>query len=228
MEEGLDLSHHNGDLQVGVAVQAGQTFFVIKSTEGTSYVDPKFLIFVQQVVAGSEADWGGYHFFRPSFNPEMQADNFYNTITSIGHKPTLEWHVDVEYTDGLQPYAVDQRLRRFLKRLMSYGIKPEDIGIYTRKTFFDPYVSTNSWYAQFKLWVAHYGVTNPWVPSAWVKAGKTWDYHQYTSTHPGAAYGVTSTYVDGNRARALPPKGPTIEELVAKLVEEARAHGWSI
>lgn len=228
-EEGYDISHWQGVIQVSPMVQAQppRRFIFIKFTEGTGWKDPRRFENVKKIVEGTTFFWGPYHFFRPAYNSVLQAENFLTQVALSPYVPTLEYAVDVEVTDGLQMETVDRRLRAMLKELLK-TLQPQQIAIYSRKYFFD-YISKDPWYSQFKLWNAHYRDTGPYlVCSAWTRVGKTWDYLQYTSKLPGGAHGVESTYIDGDRARSLPQAGPTLEELVDALVREARAKGWNI
>lgn len=63
---------------------------------------------------------------------------------------------------------------------------------YTYPWFFIAYVTPNPAFAQYPLWIAHYGLAlkAPTVPAPW----STWTFWQYSSK--GQVAGVPSTYID--------------------------------
>ncbi len=99
---GLDVSHHQGDIDWGQVAAAGEHEFVwIKASEGGDWVDPKFADNWRAAQAAGLVV-GAYHYFTLCTPGAEQAENFLNTITPLldegaGHK-TLAPAVDLEFT----------------------------------------------------------------------------------------------------------------------------------
>src|SRR5260370_20196232 len=79
---GIDVSHHQGQVNWHLVAEAGISFAFAKATEGVTFVDPQF-----------SANWvgiknagiirGPYHFFRPARPVDGQVENFTRTVSEI-------------------------------------------------------------------------------------------------------------------------------------------------
>lgn len=78
----LDISHHQGDFDVSSAVDEGYSAVICKSTEGSTYQDPRFLDYITQV-RNTTAIPGAYHFLR-SGSGTTQAQLFHRRVTAAG------------------------------------------------------------------------------------------------------------------------------------------------
>ncbi len=71
--QGLDISHHQGDVNFTEVAQAGFRFCVCKATEGEDYEDPRFRENMKKVAELRTTDAsfypGAYHFARPDHHP---------------------------------------------------------------------------------------------------------------------------------------------------------------
>ncbi len=80
---GIDVSHHQGNVNWHAVAEAGVSFAFVKATDGDTFVDPQF-----------STNWtgikdagimrGAYHFFRPARPVDSQVENFVRTIRETG------------------------------------------------------------------------------------------------------------------------------------------------
>lgn len=153
MLTGIDISHWQQELDLDAATIKAD-FVFCKATEGMYWKDPTARQYTRE--ARSHGVWVGfYHYFHPKMDLALQAQNFYDYVMELG---LPERHplfgdglaIDVETNNGLQRETVDRQLRKFIS-LVQEKFPGRRITIYTRKSFFDPYVSTDTWYSQFLL-----------------------------------------------------------------------------
>jgi len=164
----VDLSHHNGNVDLARAKAAGITGVIHKATQGAEYLDPAYV--GNRAQADSNGlSWGAYH-FGIGGDGVAQAEHFLSVVNPRdqdllvldleanpqGPSMTLEEarafvthvHDQVERWPGL--YA-----GHFLKEILGTGNDP---------------VLGRCWF-----WLAQYGPT-PVVPANW----NTWKFWQYT------------------------------------------------
>lgn len=110
---GIDVSHHQGEIDWAAVRAEGWRFAWLKATEGGDWTDTRFA----ENRAGAEAvglPWGAYHFYTFCRAPEEQAAHFLATTGAGGALPPA---VDVE-TGGncsrrLEPSALRADVARF-------------------------------------------------------------------------------------------------------------------
>jgi len=209
----------------------------IKLTEGWGWLDP-VAYYLVEVCERTGVPYMTYHYWHPALDQNRQADWAVSHLdklkTLFGRLPPMGAAADVETNNRLQREVVDKRLRYFLPRM--HTLLPGSMQtIYTRKTVFDPYVSTSPWYGEnYHLWVAHYETQWPWIPASWSKLyGKDgWDMHQIRETHSGGAYGIPDETIDWNRIKdyMIPDADDslTAEEMLDLLWETAIKRGWDL
>ena len=92
--QGIDVSHHQGEVDWPVVAADGVHFAWIKATEGGDWVDPRF---AENWEAAGRAGVprGAYHFFTFCKPGAVQADNFLRTVPSA--EAELPPVVDLEY-----------------------------------------------------------------------------------------------------------------------------------
>src|SRR5712691_13448078 len=171
---GIDVSHHQRQVNWYLVAEAGIAFALAKATEGVSFVDPQF-----------SANWigiknagiirGPYHFFRPARPVDAQVDNFARIVSEIrdGDLPPF---LDLEEArtpngDEWDDVPGDQRVPLVLRWLegveAKLGRRPI---IYTRRSFVASELPNATPLGQYLLWVAHYTTKPaPALPSAWSK-----------------------------------------------------------
>lgn len=104
---GIDVSHHQGDIDWAAVRAEGWRFAWIKATEGGDWTDPRF----ERNRVGAEAAgiaWGAYHFYTFCRAPEEQAAHF---LATVGPKAALPHAVDVEGGGNCSRQLTPQRLR---------------------------------------------------------------------------------------------------------------------
>lgn len=153
---GIDLSHHNGevDFERVAKADADVGFIYLKATEGTDYIDPKFVRNSHHATR-SGVPVGVYHFFRYDRDGELQALNFLNALR--GRDFSLPPAIDVEdwgNPDGHATATIVERLRAFVTRLEDEGYSPL---IYTNIEGYHRFIKGN--FDNYPLWIASF--SNP-------------------------------------------------------------------
>src|SRR3990167_3641762 len=124
---GGDYSHWNAP-DFHVLVAAGHKFAWLKCTEGTTWIDSKYLFHrTNALAAGLRV--GPYHYFRASLSGATQAQHFFNTARN----DTLPPAIDVERINnlGFTQATFRSRLRECLLEVERlFGRKPV---VYTSK-----------------------------------------------------------------------------------------------
>ena len=121
---GIDVSHHQGDIDWGEVKKHNPDleFVYVKSTEGTTLVDPTFVANAKGAAAqGFKV--GAFHYFRMTSSPRNQFQSFKKQMDKV--KLDLIPMVDVETSDGKSREEVQKNLRILLNLLeKEYGKKP--------------------------------------------------------------------------------------------------------
>lgn len=193
----IDVSAHQDVIDWALVVQDVDEAY-IRATMGATGVDDR-LASNAAGIAAQDGEWGFYHLFRADGDPLVQAQHFWTTVEPLGGAliPT----VDVEQALGdvaLPPDQYAARLKQFIIQLEALaGVTPM---IYTSASQWALLTgnSTDAAFSRCPLWVAHYGVDKPSLPSAW----QQWALWQYTSD--GAVDGIDGQ-VDMNHVMPLVP-----------------------
>ncbi|WP_138500070.1 GH25 family lysozyme [Nostoc sp. PA-18-2419] len=167
--QGIDVFDQDGRVDWTAVKNSGKTFAFVKATEGASIKDSAFAHHWQTMKAVGIIR-GAYHFFHPhTSNPVDQAKEFLKTLGKLepGDLPPV---LDVEITDKVSSQAVINAAKQWLaeveKALLQQTQKPIKPIIYTFPSFWQQ-LGNPSDFANYPLWIAHYGVQNPSIPSAW-------------------------------------------------------------
>jgi lysozyme len=179
--EGVDVSHYDGVIDWAKVRGAGIDFAVMKATEGTGFTDPTYATNWQGSAANGVIR-GAYHFFRPAVDPTAQADFFVQTA-GVPLSGDLPLTLDLETTDGLSGAQVSQGALTFLQRVEAKtGRTPI---VYTSASFMSSI--GNPPLGPYLLWVAHWQVNCPNIPSPpW----NDWQFWQYSDS--GTVAGIPS------------------------------------
>lgn len=182
----FDVSHWEQNVDWNQAKASGFVGCFSKATDGTAYVDPTFA--KDRAAAHSVGMvYGRYHFFRFDDNPLQQAQHAFQTGGAIAANETglildLEWDNDsahIGYHNGGEiDDAGAQKALLFLNEAKALsGMTPI---VYTAPGFFpgSAKLETVAKFAEFPLWIAHFGVPSPHVPSPW----KSWTWWQYSDS----------------------------------------------
>lgn len=183
MLKGIDVSEYQGDINWKAVADSGVVYCFVKATEGVESRDPMFA-----------KNWAGlrsvgiirsaYHFFIASKDPKVQAKNFLDLTRSTWETNDLPPVLDLEKSYGLDPDTVINKAGIWLDTVeASIGRRPI---IYTYPSFWNEALkNTPRLGANYRLWIAHYGTNNPWVPGSW----KSWTFHQYSES--GSVPGIS-------------------------------------
>lgn len=155
---------------------SGQSFALVKSTEGTGYTNPYFSGDWQSIRAAGMVR-AAYHYAKPGSSATAQADLFVRTAGPMNSPGDLPPVLDLETTDGLGPAALADWARTFLQRVQSQtGRTPI---IYTYPSFWRDQMANTTAFTQYPLWIADYNGGNaPRTPL--VGGWSTWTFWQYT------------------------------------------------
>lgn len=121
---GIDISSHNGDINLYEAAKDGVEFAFIKASEGESFKDPNFR---RNYYKASNAGimTGAYHFFRFDKGGREQAMNFLEAIGNV--KLDIGIAIDIE-TTGNAPAkdreAILQNIMEMAEFLNMKGYRP--------------------------------------------------------------------------------------------------------
>ncbi len=115
---GIDVSHHNGDIDYAKVKDAGHRFVFIKATQDNDFIDPMFPTNMARARAAGLAA-GAYHFFDYTLDGRAQADHFLDRVEAAdGIDGALPPVVDVECWKpiGASIHAVSTRAPARLHR----------------------------------------------------------------------------------------------------------------
>ncbi len=159
---GIDVSHHNGDIDYAKVWDAGHRFVYIKATQDNDFVDPMFPTNLERARAAGLAA-GAYHFFDYTLDGRAQADHFLDRVEAAGGiDDALPPVVDVECWKpiGASIHAVSStRLRDFVERVYERtGRMPI---IYTSVFMWREVVGNSDDFEDLSLWAACWGCDAP-------------------------------------------------------------------
>ena len=191
---GIDISAHNGEINFAVLKEQGVNFAYIKATEGTDFIDRRF---VANAVGLRKAEipTGAYHFFRFDTDGELQAWNFIRAIR--GRNFELPPAIDLEEWGNDKSVAtvhVKTSLRDFLSVLRDEGYSPI---IYTNKDGYNRFLKRDL--IEYPIWICSFS-DPPGDPERW---------HIWQFSHRGTLDGI-SGYVDLN---TIKPSSPLFEKI---------------
>ena len=164
---GIDISHYQSNVRWDVVASQGISFAFVKATEGKQHVDALFCQNWEQMHRFG-IKRGAYHFFRPSIDGEIQAQNFMNSVDmSYGDLPPV---LDIETDEDLPREVVVQQMKKWLYWVeLEYSIKPI---IYTNYKFYNKFIAGE--FDKYPIWIAKYGGEPPRLG-----AGVKWWFWQY-------------------------------------------------
>lgn len=168
---GIDVSRWQGEINWGNVAAAGYRFAVIRASIGNYYTDPRFYV-----------NWEGakevgllvsaYHVLVPDRPADSQTEHLLDTLD--GRRSDIPLVLDVELSRGVSPEEITATLQTCADLIEEEdGRKPV---IYTARWFWDFNVLDEPNWIEYDLWVAHYGVDAPSLPSSWDE----WRFWQYS------------------------------------------------
>jgi len=168
--QGIDISHHQKDIDWSMVANQGIDFAFVKATEGSEHQDTMFQKFWGEIKeAGIKR--GAYHFFSPFSSAMDQAEHFIKTVhLQKGDLPPV---LDAEITGKLQKKTLRESALIWLQAIEKhYKIKPI---IYTNQKFYLSHF-TGEEFDGYPIWIARYNSPNnpPFTPF-----GRQWTFWQY-------------------------------------------------
>jgi GH25 family lysozyme M1 (1,4-beta-N-acetylmuramidase) len=159
---GIDVSHHNGDIDYEAVRDDGHRFVFIKATQDIDFIDPMFPTNLARARAAGLAA-GAYHFFDYTLDGTAQADHFLDRVEAAGGiDDALPPVVDVECWKpiGASLHAVSAaRLRDFVERVYERtGRMPI---VYTSVHMWREVVGNADGFEDLPLWAACWGCDAP-------------------------------------------------------------------
>ena len=179
--KGIDVSHHNGDIDFRAVAADSVEFVLIKATEGIDHVDSCMVRnYDRAVAAGLKV--GFYHFFRFNRGGVRQGRHFLSAVS--GRPVDMPLVIDVETANNPKTdyYRVVGRLRDMIGFLRRKGLR---VMIYCNGKTYDTYIRGN--FDDAELWLASES-----VPGAKGDRRELWQH-----SHAGHVRGI-STPVDVN------------------------------
>ena len=171
---GIDISHHQGEIDWVKVRDSGVIFAFIKASEGEDHRDSRF---DENWSASSAAGIvrGAYHFFTFCRDGKLQADNFLAALPKRDNSdPTLPPVVDVEFSGNCKNWLtvdlIRTELSSFLKRVeKSTSRRP--IMYLTYDSF---HRIADGYFPQYEIWIRNV----LWQPS--LDEPMAWTFWQYT------------------------------------------------
>lgn len=211
--QGIDVSHHNGNIDFKKVAADGISFVFMKATQGKSFRSSKFLQFVKDA-KGAGLLIGAYHYVDDSAGnvdaAKAEAQNFYRAIQDAGGIGVFDLPPVMDYESNKKGYSkatITAVAKTFLEEIHRLtGVKPL---VYTYPAF----IGNFSGLSGYPLWIARYSNQTPADASGWTR----WDFWQYSDGADGGYLPRVNRKVDGiNGAVDLNEFDGTVAELKAK------------
>lgn len=192
--QGIDVSHHQGNIDFKKVSADGISFVFIKATQGRSFRSKTFLKFVKDAKAAGLMI-GAYHYVDDSATtPELarqEAANFVSAIKDAGGASTFDLPPVMDYESnksGLRKTAVTAVAKAFLEEVERLtGVRPI---VYTYPSF----IGNFSGLSGYPLWIARYHAAKaPSDASGWSR----WDFWQYSDGQYGGTLPSGTRKVSG-------------------------------
>jgi lysozyme len=210
---GIDVSHHQGEIDWSKVSDQSVMFAYVKATQGSTHLDTQFVSHWETLAEQGNIFRGAYHFMSATADPAEQARNFLDTIgdAAPGDLPPcldLEW--DYRRTGGRRvdrwsrytPDEVAERALVWLKAVEEKtGKKPI---IYTSSRWWQERLKDSKALAGYRLWIADYDGEALRTEAPWVPEGFEWVFWQITDrgrlTTGGVHGRVDANYYRGTHA----------------------------
>ena len=185
---GMDVSAWQGYIDYEKVKEEGIEFVYIKATEGTSYTD-SYLKYNYENAKRQGIKVGFYHFVRARNSEQAKAEARYFADAISGLEPDCRLAMDFEVFGSLSLDQINEISLSFLTETQK--ITGKEMVIYSN-TNDARYIFSQNLANNYPLWVANYGVSEPYDNGKW----NSWIGFQYTSR--GTLNGING-YVDLNR-----------------------------
>ena len=170
--EGIDVSYYQGDINFKEVKSSGIDIVYIRTSEGTSYIDPYFKENYEKAKQNG-LKVGFYHYVcaRNVEEAKLEAKFFVSVINST--QPDCKLCMDFEYFGDLSKNEINNISKAFLETVQSLSGKECIIysDAYNAKEIFSKEIANN-----YAIWVADYFVSQPEGNNKW----PYWVGFQYT------------------------------------------------
>jgi len=148
---GIDLSHHQGNVDWGQLIKSKPHFIFCKVTEGKTHKDRKYSYYSSQV-RKNNIKMGAYHFFSYNSLGKLQANYFIEQAKL--QSGDLPYVLDAEYKSKMpNRKVVTKQLVSFLETIENKtGVRPI---IYCEKEFYNNYLKAHV-KNRYPLWICDY------------------------------------------------------------------------
>ncbi|MCM1369968.1 MAG: hypothetical protein NC204_06295 [Candidatus Amulumruptor caecigallinarius] len=172
---GIDLSAHNGYVNLDAAAAEGYEFVFLKASEGEDFRDANFALNYNKARhAGMRV--GAYHYFRFGKDGVKQAENLLRVVS--GRPLELGLAVDVE-EHGNTPGVPMESIRLELQRMMEYlNMRGHRVTFYSNREGYEKYLIPE--FEGYPLWICSFDSDNA--------DRNDWTYWQYN--HRGRVAGI--------------------------------------
>ena len=188
--KGIDVSHHNGDIEWNKVAQQDIRFAYIKASESTDFKDEKFEVNIKD--ATSKYIWAGaYHYARPNEGNDAadEARWFVNVAGNYITPGYLRPALDIEWDPDYGDVKDSEYLKNWIDTWMSTvkdmtGVEPI---IYTHHYYVAQCLSGETSLANYDLWMAD--TTSSETPDL-AEIWSTWIVWQYHVGSAGSVNGI--------------------------------------
>lgn len=171
---GIDISSHNGMVNLDAAAKDGIEFVFIKASEGVNFKDENFRInYSKAQHAGLKT--GAYHFFRFDKDGVEQAMNFLNSIGKRSFELGLA--IDIEKTGNPDGIPLDSIAFRLSSMIDYLNLKGYRVTLYSNRDGYFDYLMEN--FPGFPLWICSFSE---------IPFNAEWTFWQYD--HHGRVSGI--------------------------------------
>jgi lysozyme len=146
--KGIDISHHNGNIDFAKVVADSVDFVVIKATDGVTFVDSCLTRNYHNALSQSLIV-GFYHFFRFNHGGVRQGKHFLRAIRGLNTRLPLVIDVETDDNPSTNYYLVVGRLRDMIAYLKRNGHR---VMLYSNRKVYEKYIKGN--FDNIDLWLA--------------------------------------------------------------------------
>ncbi|MBN1501758.1 MAG: lysozyme [Spirochaetes bacterium] len=150
--KGIDISHHQKNIDWTELKKNNLKFVFIKATEGTDFTDHKYEEYVRNVSELGIAA-GAYHFFSLKTSGKMQAENFIRVVNEkdISLPPVidLEFGGNSSYRPSVEEF--EKELNDYISVLNAHFRKKPLL--YVTYEFYDYYMSSIKINSEYSIWI---------------------------------------------------------------------------
>jgi len=147
---GIDVSHHQGDIDWKLVAKDDVSFVYIKATEANDFIDKQFLINVRGAQENNLAI-GAYHFYSLAYPGKIQAENFVSVISNENLQ--LPPAIDLEYVGNSKQRPSKKELQDELIKfidVISVELEQEPM-LYTTYDFYEDYLYPE--FIGYDIWI---------------------------------------------------------------------------